>query len=78
MAAAEGWDPYAGMTGLDEPSVHPSEPVTAGLPIGAGPGPEVLASRPRGQVADTLMTLADAVDDPVLRSLASRAQELGR
>lgn len=30
------------MTPLDAPSARPNEPVTAGLPVGPGPGPEVL------------------------------------
>jgi hypothetical protein len=29
---------------LDQPTQYPEEPITAGLPQGAGPGPEVLTS----------------------------------
>lgn len=38
-----------GAGGLAAPSQRPGEPVTAGLSVGAGPGPESLAAgRPRG------------------------------
>ncbi len=30
------------ITPLDAPSARPNEPITAGLPVGAGPGPEAL------------------------------------
>ncbi len=29
---------------LDQPTQYPEEPVTTGIPMGAGPGPEVLTS----------------------------------
>ena len=32
------------LTSLRAPTTRPGEPVTAGLPIGAGPGPEVLGA----------------------------------
>lgn len=31
-----------GVPGLTDPSKRPNEPVTAGLPMGEGPGPEAL------------------------------------
>jgi hypothetical protein len=34
-------DPSA-LTPLDAPTARPSEPLTAGAPVGAGPGPEAL------------------------------------
>jgi hypothetical protein len=33
---------------LNAPSERPEEPVTSGLPMGAGPGPEVLGGVPGG------------------------------
>lgn len=41
LAAAQQFQPPP-VTGMGEPSERPGEPVTAGLPIGAGPGPEVM------------------------------------
>lgn len=38
------------VVGLGEPTQNPQEPVTAGAPIGPGPGPEVLPqAQPTGQ-----------------------------
>ena len=34
------------LTSLDAPTERPNEPVTAGLPMGAGPGPEALTPMP--------------------------------
>lgn len=44
------------MQPLNAPSQRPNEPITAGLPIGAGPGPEVLTATPN--------------PDPVMRGLS--------
>lgn len=41
---------------LSAPTQRPTEPLTAGLPIGAGPGPEVLSAMPRAD--DTRAVLA--------------------
>ena len=38
--------------GLTAPTTRPDEPVTAGLPIGAGPGPEVLPRFASGGIED--------------------------
>lgn len=38
--------PGAGVVPLDAPTERPDEPVTAGAPVGAGPGPEVLGLVP--------------------------------
>ena len=40
------------LTALDAPSERPDEPITAGLPMGAGPGPEALGMRPGGPTLD--------------------------
>ncbi|NDD84503.1 hypothetical protein EBZ38_09575 [bacterium] len=37
------------LTPLFAPTQRPDEPITAGVPIGAGPGPEVLGIAPRGE-----------------------------
>jgi hypothetical protein len=37
------------ITPLFAPTQRPEEPITAGAPIGAGPGPEVLGIAPRGE-----------------------------
>lgn len=39
---------------LAQPTARPGEPVTAGLPIGAGPGPEANAVNPSDQVLPRL------------------------
>lgn len=57
---------------INAPSERPHEPLTAGLPIGAGPGP---SGPPPGvpKVADTMRALAVATGDPTLRQLADIA-----
>lgn len=61
--------------GIGDPSARPNEPLTAGLGVGAGPGPEVLA-RPQGAptVAATLMRLAAESGDPELIEMAQLAR----
>lgn len=46
---------------LSDPSMNPDQPVTAGAPVGAGPGPEALAQTsapPPGTLAAILAKLA--------------------
>jgi len=51
--------PLPPVTGLFEPTQRPNEPVTAGSPLGAGPGPEVLnLPNVRPNVVSTLKRLA--------------------
>lgn len=40
LSAAQGMVPPTG--GLDAPTAYPDQPLTAGLPMGAGPGPEAI------------------------------------
>lgn len=47
--------------GLTGPSQRPGEPVTAGLPIGAGPGPEVLSMN-QGSPNDPIFQAVAALD----------------
>lgn len=78
IAAAEGTPPPQG--GLTAPSVRPGEPVTAGLAMGAGPGPEALrgGSRARaGTVADTFLMLAELTGDDRYRRLSAVAAQQG-
>ena len=46
------------VTPLYAPSERPGEPITSGIPMGEGPGPEVLGvSRPTEKMSDTLAKL---------------------
>lgn len=60
--------------GLAGPSAFPDEPLTAGLGIGHGPGPEALPPMPhaRNYTADVLATLAEVRQSPQLAALADR------
>lgn len=55
-------------------SERPMEPVTAGLPIGPGPGPEVLGRTGAPSVSDTLQRLADVTGDQEVAALAETAR----
>lgn len=58
IAAAQA-QPFAPV-GLGEPTQRPAEPVTAGLPIGAGPGPQVLGTPTGGPDDQVLFNLYHA------------------
>lgn len=47
------------ITPLFAPSQRPEEPITAGIPLGAGPGPEALGARaiPQQKISDILATM---------------------
>jgi hypothetical protein len=50
--------PGAGVVPLDAPTERPGEPVTAGAPVGAGPGPEVLGlPNPRSEAQELVKYL---------------------
>ena len=51
--------PQEPVTGLFAPSQRPGEPITAGIPMGAGAGPEVLVMKPQmtEKYSDTLAKL---------------------
>lgn len=55
---------------LRQPDDRPKSPVTAGLPIGPGPGPEVLGQGNR--MGNTLRRLAIQTNDPLFAELASK------
>jgi len=82
QAAARGGQqgpalPSQQVTPLLAPTQRPDEPVTAGSPLGAGPGPEALGILPGQQMGGTsakqvVQSLAAHPDaSPELRSLAS-------
>lgn len=73
LQAAQGMRPP---TSLYAPTQRPSEPLTAGLPIGAGPGPEVIRTGDR--VARTLRMIADITGDPKFEGLADLASRRQR
>lgn len=49
------------VTGLDVPSTRPGEPVTAGLAVGAGPGPEALLPMGGGGVGSDVAAQLRAI-----------------
>lgn len=71
--AKQGWDVPA-VTPLSAPSQRPGEPVTAGLAIGAGPGPEILPQFKAAPLSNFLMTLANATGDQSFVELANADQ----
>ena len=69
--------PQPGSMPFLHPTNRPNEPVTAGLPIGPGPGPSSLRTPPP-LVADTLATLAAAPNASArVQQLAQTARSLG-
>jgi hypothetical protein len=61
-------------TGLLGGSHRPNQPVTAGLSLGPGPGPEILGSmRATTPLARTLRTLTERTGDRSWSELADRA-----
>lgn len=64
---------------LSAPSQRPDEAITHGLPVGPGPGPEVLGlGQPRGDLASVLEQVAAAAGSSDLAFLAQRARNLGQ
>ncbi len=57
------------------PSERPREPVQAGLPVGAGPGPEALGARP--PLTEVFRTLALETNNIELAQLAEKAARFG-
>lgn len=67
--------------GLGDPSRRPSEPVTAGLPIGAGGGPELLSpltGPDPNSLSSLLQSLASNARSSDLQTLADLARSLGQ
>ena len=63
-------------TSIYSPTQRPGEPITAGMAIGPGPGPE--AVRTGDRVARTLRLLADVTGDLRFQELADLASRRGR
>lgn len=61
-----------------DPTMYPDEPVTAGLPIGPGPGPEALVGPPPApnQTVMLLRAVLARTDDPDVRRLLARANQM--
>src|SRR5215472_9782195 len=57
--------PFPG-TPLMAPTQRPNEPVTAGLPMGPGPGPEVLGPQQQVQMSDMLTQAGNAAGSTAL------------
>ncbi|MGL4297491.1 MAG: hypothetical protein ACRCW4_00260 [Candidatus Neomicrothrix subdominans] len=65
---------------LTDPTQRPDEPVTAGLPVGPGAGPEAIASFfqiKRNAAADQLEMLANFTGDPAMQRMAQLARMRG-
>lgn len=76
MAMAQQFDP--GITPLSAPTQRPGEPVTAGLSMGAGPGPEIFSSPARAQrSADVLDMIAQSSGDDRMAQMAARIRANG-
>lgn len=73
-AAVQAAQALQGQTGLfREATTKPDEPLTAGLSVGPGPGPEVLGTRFGNPTAATLYRLTQITGDPLFAELARRA-----
>lgn len=71
LTAAQQMQGQFGM--LTRPSDRPDEPITAGLAVGPGPGPEMLGSTRRNPTAETFQRLSQLTGDSYLAELAQRA-----
>lgn len=61
--------PRAAPVPFDAPTARPAEPVTAGLPLGPGPGPEVLGAMGDDTILMQLRALYQAYPNSELRAL---------
>jgi hypothetical protein len=66
----------AAATPLFAPTQRPDEPVTAGAPVGPGPGPQPV-TQPRVKLADTLAALAPFDDSGEIARLLAVARRRG-
>lgn len=76
MAAMQAASRMRPPQSLYSPTQRPQEPITAGLPVGAGPGPEVIRTGDR--VARTFRLIADITGDPKFENLAQLASRRQR
>lgn len=77
LAAASGMVPPQGS--LFGGTNRPGEPITAGMPMGPGPGPEAMGPQRAHMrtVAETYRMLADITGSPLYRQLAQEAAAQG-
>lgn len=61
---------------LSDPTTRPTEPVTAGLPVGPGPGPEVLPDLGGDDLAMQLRAVYAAFPSEELREVLERMDAL--
>ena len=71
LAAAQTVRPETGL--LLDPTNRPSEPITAGLMRGPGPGPEALQRQQGSPAGDMLRRLSQTTGDPYFAQLADQA-----
>lgn len=75
--------PSIPVTGLDAPTAQPNQPITAGAPVGAGPGPEALSTAfagppaTGGAVSQALARVAASDNSGVFARLLAVAQQKG-
>lgn len=63
---------------LADPSARPDEPITAGLPVGPGPGPEAVRAENPASVASFFALAAEVFgNDPLMAAMAQRAKRRG-
>lgn len=71
QAAQPAPPPGPPLTGFNAPTDRPGEPVTAGSPLGPGPGPQAAAQGPQqGQLSSALQPYFAADDTGYIRLLA--------
>ena len=77
-AGARQMDPGPPGGLLPQPSARPNEPITAGMPMGAGPGPEAIPQMRMAQnkTVAQLSQAAQMTGNPRLAEMARRAQRL--
>lgn len=71
IAQAQGMAGQGGL--LNAPTSLPNQPVTAGLPSGPGPGPEVLGNPQASKAGQWLRALSARTGDPTFARMADRA-----
>lgn len=72
LQAAQGFRGQAGI--LTKPTDQPGVPVTNGISVGPGAGPEILGMRRGTPTGRRLRELSMLTGDPVFRTLADRAR----
>lgn len=77
---AQGTVTAGPLTPLSAPTQRPDEPLTAGLPMGAGPGPEALGplGSPESDVVDILRGVYGAYPTEEIRGLIEQLQNQGQ